>query len=132
MAACHVLQTWATDAMADALIQTVQLAQPAVAPYASQQHRGIRRTLATAWQRLCWQLAIIANAVVLLTHWPWALEVVKTLTLITCFVRATVAQRLALFAQDVVIYVAPAAHTAAQTQHSTRRPSPAWVPQSLQ
>ena len=100
--------------MADALIETAQLAQPPVAQYASQKHRGSRRTFPTAWQLVCLQPAIIANAGVLLTAVPCdpcaIFQVVQALTRMTCCVRATLAMHLALFAQDVVIYLAVPAH----------------------
>ena len=100
--------------MADALIETAQLAQPPVAQYASQKHRGSRRTFSTAWQLVCWQPAIIANAVVLLTAVPCdpcaIFQVVQALTRMTFCVQATLAVHLASFAHDVAIYLALAAH----------------------
>ena len=99
MAVCLVLLGWASDAIADALRQAAPLAQPPVALYAGQQHRGNRRMLATAWQVAFSQIATIAN-LRLVSFWEYACNAKMQTLAIT--IRATAATRPALCAQGVL------------------------------
>jgi hypothetical protein len=101
MAVCLVLLGWASDAIADALRQAAPLAQPPVALYAGQQHRGNRRMLATAWQVAFFQIATIAN-LRLVSFWEYACSAKMQILAITCLIRATAATRPALCAQGVL------------------------------